>query len=53
MACGILVPWSGIEPGPSAVKVWSPNHWTAKEFPIIPHLKKKKDYPNKRMDGDH
>ena len=23
----------GIEPGPSAGKVQSPNHWTAKEFP--------------------
>ena len=34
MACRILVPWSGIEPGPSAVKVWSPNHWTTREFPM-------------------
>ena len=25
-ACGILVPRPGIEPRPSAVKVWSPNH---------------------------
>ena len=33
MACGILVPQPGIEPGPSAVKARSPNHWTAKEFP--------------------
>ena len=32
-ACGILVPQPGIEPRPSAVKAWSPNHWTAKEFP--------------------
>ena len=31
--CGILVPWSGIETGPSAVIVWSPNHWTTREFP--------------------
>ena len=30
---GILIPWPGIEPGPSAVKVPSPNHWTAREFP--------------------
>ena len=28
--CGILVPWPGIEPGPSAQ---SSNHWTAREFP--------------------
>ena len=32
MACGILVPQPGIEPGPSAVKAWSPNHQTAREF---------------------
>ena len=31
--CGSLVPWSGIETGPSAVIVWSPNHWTTREFP--------------------
>ena len=30
-ACGILVPRPGIEP--TAMKVWSPNHWTAREFP--------------------
>ena len=29
----ILVPRPGIEPGPSAVKAWTPNHWTAREFP--------------------
>ena len=34
-ACGILVPRPGIEPGPSAVKAPSPNHWTAREFPIF------------------
>ena len=28
-ACGVLVPWPGIEPVPSAVKAWGPNHWTA------------------------
>ena len=27
MACGILVPQPGTEPGPSAVRVQSPNHW--------------------------
>ena len=32
VACGILVPQPGIEPGPSAVKARSPNHWTAREF---------------------
>ena len=29
-ACGILAPWPGIEPRPWQ---WSPNHWTAREFP--------------------
>ena len=32
-ACGILVPWPGIEPRPLAVKSLSPNHWNAREFP--------------------
>ena len=32
-ACGILAPRPGIEPGPWAVKAWSPNHWTTREFP--------------------
>lgn len=35
MACGILVPQPGIEPGSSAVKAQSYNHWIAKESPII------------------
>ena len=33
LAHGILIPWPGIEPGCSAVKAWSPNHWTAREVP--------------------
>ena len=33
VTCRILVPWSGIEPGPRAVKALSPNHWTTREFP--------------------
>ena len=36
MACRVLVPQPRIEPGPSAKKVWSPNHWTAREFPSTP-----------------
>ena len=35
VACGILVPWPGIEPRLSAVEIQSPNHWTAREFPQI------------------
>ena len=36
-AYGILVPWPGIEPRPSEVKVWSLNHWITEEFPTF-HL---------------
>ena len=32
-SCGILVPWPGIKPMPLAVKTWSPNQKTAREFP--------------------
>ena len=32
-ACGILLPWPGIEPMPPAVEAWSLNHWTTTEFP--------------------
>ena len=32
LACEILVPQPGIKPQPFAVKAWSPNHWTTKEF---------------------
>ena len=31
-ACGILVPRPGIEPGATAVRAPSPNHWTAREL---------------------
>ena len=30
-ACRILAPGPGIEPMPSAVEAWSPNHWTTRE----------------------
>ena len=32
-ACGILLPWLGVEPVPLAVTVWDPSHWTTREFP--------------------
>ena len=35
VACGILVPCPGIEPGSLAVKVQSPNHWTTREVPPL------------------
>ena len=34
-ACGILVPWPGIEPMHPAMEVWSLNHWTAREVPLL------------------
>ena len=33
MACGILVPWPGSKPVPSAIEARSLNHWTAREIP--------------------
>ena len=35
--CGLwgLSPQPGVEPGPSAVKAWSPSHWTTREFPLF------------------
>ena len=35
MACGILVPWLGIEPMPPAVEAQSLNHWTILEVSFI------------------
>ena len=32
MECGLLVPWRGIEPVPSAWEVQSLNPWTAREI---------------------
>ena len=37
--CVILVPQPGIEPTPFTVKAPSPNHWTAREFPIFVYFK--------------
>ena len=34
-AYGILVPRPGTEPWSLAVRAWSPNHWTAIEFPGV------------------
>ena len=34
-ACGILVPWPGIEPMHPAMEVWSLNHRTAREVPLL------------------
>ena len=34
LACGILVPWLGLEPTFWAMKVLNPNHKTTSEFPV-------------------
>ena len=36
--CRILVPQPEIEPGPSAVKMQSPNQWTCRGFPRLSEL---------------
>jgi len=35
MACGVLIPWSGMESVLLAVEMQSPNQWIAKEVLII------------------
>ena len=35
VACRILVPWPGMELRAIAMKVQSPNHWTAEELPLF------------------
>ena len=30
-----LVPWPGIEPGPSALGAWNFNHWTTRDVPLL------------------
>ena len=39
IVCGTLVPWSGIKPAASAVKVRSPKGWITREFPTETHCK--------------
>ena len=39
MACGILVPQPGIEPGAPALEAWSLNHWTTL-IRVFYHIKK-------------
>ena len=42
--CGILVPWPRIEPS-LAVKAWSPNHRTAREFAVAYFLRSPSKQP--------
>ena len=39
-ACGTLVPQPGMKPVPSAVSVWSPNHWTLGKSLLLPSFRK-------------
>ena len=34
-ACGISVAQPGIEPRPLTLRAQSPNHWTARELPVV------------------
>ena len=38
MACGILVPWPGIEPESPAVETWCLNHWATHGSPKRAHF---------------
>lgn len=33
VACGVLVPRSGVTPVPPALEAWSLNHWTSRRVP--------------------
>ena len=35
MACEVLAPQPGIDPGPSMMRTWNPDHWTMMDFPLI------------------
>ena len=37
VACGILVPWPRIKPGPSTGRTQSPNHWITRNHHLIFH----------------
>ena len=53
MACRILVPRPGIEPGPLAVDAWSPNHWVAREFPDCEGFDGGKGPPWRALETSH
>ena len=42
VACGILVPQPGIQPGPLALEAWSLNYWTTREVPLLSFFKLKR-----------
>ena len=44
MTCRILVPQPRTELVPLAVKAWSSNHWTAREFPNLKFIFKRRLY---------
>ena len=43
-ACGIIIPWPGIEPMPPAMAMQSLNHWTAREVPERAIISAEKSY---------
>ena len=43
-ACGIFIPWPGIEPMPPAVATQSLNHWTARKVPESAIVSAEKSY---------
>ena len=49
IACRILVPQSETEPRSLAMKIPSPNHWTARKFPFISKQKYISQKKKKRL----
>ena len=45
-ACGILVPWSGVELMSPVMEAQNLNHWTAREIPRFVYFQKTKIYSN-------
>ena len=45
-ACGVLVPWSGVELMSPVMEAQTRNHWTAREIPRFVYFQKKKIYSN-------
>ena len=45
MACGILIPWPGMEPSPPALEAQSLNQWITREVPGLGFLIKSLETP--------
>ena len=44
VACGIFIPWPGVEPTRPTTATQSPNHWTAREVPENAIISAEKSY---------